>query len=555
MSAIVISFDETHHILGGEPLYADRFDKVQSFHFPLGYAPVMNDQQAFFINVEGKPVFERSFKEAFGFYDDIATVVDESGFFHIDKQGEDIHSQRFSWSGNFQEGLCVVKDKESGLFFHIDRKGDPIYMEKYPYTGDYRYGVAVITNQEGLCTHIDKEGQLLHGKFFSELDVYHKGFAIAKDERGYFHIDKAGESIYADRYIKLEPFYNNRAVAIDQYHIKYLISTKGETIDRIDNSCVEREKVAQYYADEAFSYWRSRIMTSVLELGIFELIEQGILVNELDRKLHLPKKSIELIVRWLMINKLIKIEDGRYYLSLSGEVVSQKLKHIFSYWQGGALVKTSLELTDSLKQHESSFIKQNQCPYFEYVQKSDRLTKDLVGVMHYYSTDYTEHLPYLEFSNEIVCDIGGGDGSLLDQIKNKYSRITPVILDKFDYTNGNADIDVISMDFLQTWSFDADVYLLSRVLHDWDDQQATILLTNIAENMQDGTILYVFETLLDDDNVLDKGVTISFHLLNLLGGRERSLAEFEVLFQHSGLKIKDVYLKNSTISLMKVVKK
>ncbi len=233
MNRIVISLDETHHLMDGKPLYSYRFDNVQSFHFPLAYAPVRNGQHAFFINIEGKSVFERNFKNAFGFYDDIATVVDERGFFHIDERGRDIHFQHFAWSGNFQEGICVVEDMESKQFFHIDRNGDPIYIKKYAYVGDYRYGIAVITNTDGFCTHIDMQGQLLHGKHFLELDVYHKGYAIAKDERGYFHINKIGEAIYNERYMKLEPYYNNRAIAIDQYGIKLIISIEGKIVKKL----------------------------------------------------------------------------------------------------------------------------------------------------------------------------------------------------------------------------------------------------------------------------------------------------------------------------------
>jgi hypothetical protein len=233
MNDIIISLDETHHIRNGNPLYSHRFDKVQSFHFPLGYAPVISGQYAFFVNLKGEPVFERNFKNTFGFYGGIATVADESGFFHIDEQGQDIYRQRFTWSGNFQEGLCVVETIKSKQFFHINRKGNPAYTEKYAYVGDYRYGIAVITNTKGLCTHINKQGQLLHGKYFLELDVYHKGYAIAKDEKGYFHINKAGESIYSERYMKLEPYYNNRALAINQLGVKLIIATTGIVIKTI----------------------------------------------------------------------------------------------------------------------------------------------------------------------------------------------------------------------------------------------------------------------------------------------------------------------------------
>ncbi|KPA15429.1 O-methyltransferase family 2, partial [Candidatus Magnetomorum sp. HK-1] len=98
------------------------------------------------------------------------------------------------------------------------------------YAGDYKYGIAVVINENGLSTHIDTKGEPIHGKYFLELDVYHKGYAIAKDEHGYFHINKQGKEIYSSRYVKIEPYYNNRAVAIDHHNVKMIISPKGHIL-------------------------------------------------------------------------------------------------------------------------------------------------------------------------------------------------------------------------------------------------------------------------------------------------------------------------------------
>lgn len=235
MDGVHISFDETYHLKKDKPLYSARFDRVQSFHFPPGLAPVKKGQHAFFINTNGEPAFDRKFKDAFGYYGGIATVADKNGFSHINDTGQDIHAKRFLWSGNFQESLCAVQDEERH-FYHITKDGHPAYKERYAYVGDYKYGIAVIVNNEGLCTHIDKQGKFIHGKSFLELDAYHKGYAIAKDEQGNFHIDKSGMPLYKERYLKLEPFYNGRAVAIDNAGFKVLIAESGAIVHSIDAS-------------------------------------------------------------------------------------------------------------------------------------------------------------------------------------------------------------------------------------------------------------------------------------------------------------------------------
>lgn len=540
--------------MNGKPLYACRFDKVQSFHFPPGYAPVKNDQRASFINIEGQPVFDRSFDNAFGFYDGIATVVYEAGFFHINEQGKDIHSQRFAWSGNFQEGICVVEDLDSRQFFHINKEADPIYTERYAYIGDYRYGIAVDMSNDGLCTHIDDEGRLLHGKYFSELDVYHKGYAIAKDERGYFHINKEGEALYNQRYMKLEPYYNGRAIVVDKYGVKLIISTEGEIVKKIDNLDAEIQKIEQHYSQQAFSYWESRILTSILELCIFDRLEKNISSLELYRQIKLEASIIDMILRWLAIHRLLTIDNDVYSLTLAGKIILNRLKPVFSYWQSSILVETSLKLTDSLKTNQSSFDKVHRLSFFEYIQKTPKMAGDFEKIMSFYAIDYSDYFSYLRLSDETVCDIGGGNGALLSSLKQCYPGIKPIILDKFVYKNRQG-IKFVEMDFFQKWSLEADIYLISRILHDWNDNQVTRLLKNIADNMNSKTILYVFETIVSEENAIDKGVSISFHLLNLLGGRERTLSEFKALFQKSGLMIKDIYSDTATVSLMKVVKK
>lgn len=233
MTNITLSIDETHHLIEDKALYSNRFDKVQEFYFPPNYAPVVLNQTAFFINTKGEKVFNRTFNQAFGFYDGIAAVSDDLGFFHINQEGQDIHSFRFEWSGNFQENYCVVKDMSTKKFFHIDRQANPIYPKQYAYVGDYKYSIAVIVNESGLSTHINNKGHFIHNQFFLELDVYHKGYAVAKDKFGYFHIDKQGIAIYSARYQKLEPFYNNRAFAVAHDNTKLIISPTGDIIQKI----------------------------------------------------------------------------------------------------------------------------------------------------------------------------------------------------------------------------------------------------------------------------------------------------------------------------------
>ena len=553
MKNITISLCETHHKKNSKPLYSKRFDRVQSFHFPPGYAPVEINKTSFFINELGEMVFERIFINAFGFYEGIATVSDKSGFFHINEQGEDIHQHRFKWAGNFQENFCVVQDIKSNLFFHINRKGNNAYQKKYSYTGDYKYGVAVVVNESGLSTHIDTKGKSIHGKYFLQLSVYHKGYAIAKDEYGYFHIDKQGKEIYSNRFSELEPFYNGRAVAIDHYNVKMLISPKGDILQKIDKPYVQEQKIKSYFSKKAFDYWNNRILSAILELDVLEKFESTLNKEGIYQHIDLPHKSVDMIVRWLVLKKIIYLKNNFYSLTLLGRTILKESKLVYLYWQSHEMIKTSSYMASSLREHVEYFSHKYKVSFFEYIKNNGEMREKFSAILNYYSNDYQNHLQLLKLTTESVCDVGGGNGILLEKLKQKYPEIKPIILDKYSY-NQNNNIDFFQADFFQEWNLKANVYILSRILHDWNDEQVIQILSNIAKNMDKLSILYIFETIIDEKITVDKGISISFHLLNLLGGRERTLSEYKIIFCEAGLTIKQCYLKNETISLIKVMK-
>ncbi len=210
-----------------------------SFHD--GIAPVQSEHIAFFINKKNIQQFNREFEKAYGFYNDISTVKDKNGWFHINKFGQDIYSARYSWSGNYNENKCIVKDFDDN-YFHINSDGKRTYSQSYVYAGDFKYNIAVVVDCSGKHTHIKDDGNLLHGRFFDELDIFHKGYAVAKDGKGYFHINKQGNELYSQRYKKLEDFYNGFSYATNFYNNKVLLDESEYREIKITVAKIDKEK-------------------------------------------------------------------------------------------------------------------------------------------------------------------------------------------------------------------------------------------------------------------------------------------------------------------------
>ncbi len=226
-----VAADRTHHVLGSEPIYATRFIEVLSFHAP-GLAAVRDTTGAHHIRTDGTAVYERRFKRTFGFYEGRAAVEDETGAHHIDESGREIGDRRFAWCGNFQGGACTIRDSE-GQYFHICLDGEPIYAKRWKYAGDFREGAAVVLNDACRHHHIDRRGEDKGLGHFLDLDVFHKGFARARDEGGWFHLRLDGSPAYSQRYVAVEPFYNGQARCEGELGTLVAIDESGLILRRV----------------------------------------------------------------------------------------------------------------------------------------------------------------------------------------------------------------------------------------------------------------------------------------------------------------------------------
>ena len=96
----------------------------------------------------------------------------------------------------------------------------------------------------------------------------------------------------------------------------------------------------------------------------------------------------------------------------------------------------------------------------------------------------------------------------------------------------------------------ADAYLLSRVLHDWDDDDAERIL-DLPAAMRTGSRLLVVEAVLPEQaRDQPAAIRMDLHMLLLLGARERTAeAEFRQLLELCGFEVQRVVPTGSPAGL------
>jgi hypothetical protein len=102
-------------------------------------------------------------------------------------------------------------------------------------------------------------------------------------------------------------------------------------------------------------------------------------------------------------------------------------------------------------------------------------------------------------------------------------------------------VDVVGGDFFTEVTAGGDLYLLSQVLHDWNDDQCRVILRNIRRAIAgDGRLVILEAPLPDQITGPHPAVELDLLMMVLTGGRERTIAEYRALLAATGFALTDV---------------
>ena len=539
-----ISQDATHHLLDGSPAYSSRFNEVLKFH-PPGLAPVIDASGAFHISPDGQPAYQSRYLRTFGFYEGRAAVHSSDGRLHILSDGAPLYIERYAWCGNFQEGLCTVRHIQGG-YSHLTLDGLPAYSERYRYAGDFRDGYAVVQGEDGKHTHIDASGNLLHGRWFEDLDVFHKNHARARDKAGWHHVNQCGEPSYERRFKSVEPFYNGQARVEGLDGSLFVIDESGETILTLRQS---KRSNLEALSGDMVGLWKTQTIRAAAELGVFESLPAS--AEEVDSDLGLPASMGLRLMRALMELGLVYRDEAGVYqptdrgsyltrahpLSLADAALVWGREH-YAAWSG---------ITESLRTGRSNFQKAYGKPFFDWIQdRPDDLEAYHTALSSYARHDYQFLATTIDFSiYKTVLDAGGGKGDLMFALLRACPKFQGTVMDRPEVMAGaKAPADVVDRcqliagDLFAKWPIGAEAVVLARVLHDWPDYEALKILRRARQAIHEDGRLYVVEMVLDETS--GDGGLLDLNMLVMTQGLERTEKQFKDLLINADFKINRV---------------
>jgi O-methyltransferase domain/Dimerisation domain len=192
-------------------------------------------------------------------------------------------------------------------------------------------------------------------------------------------------------------------------------------------------------------------------------------------------------------------------------------------------------------------------PFFQWLSGDGEQMARFTGAMADLTNGIKVHAldGYRLPDGELTCDVGGADGSVLAAIlvadPDTTRRgivfdlpgVVPAAHERLAAMGLAERVSTVGGDFFEAVPT-ADIYLLSMVLHDWDDVQARRLLSSIAASARPGARVVALELMLPEGGEPHMAKMIDLTMLGMLTGRERTMLEHADLLHSAGFRVDSV---------------
>jgi hypothetical protein len=326
----------------------------------------------------------------------------------------------------------------------------------------------------------------------------------------------------------------------------------------------------------ATGFWMSQAVYVAAKLGIADLLaESPKSCEEIASATGADSRSLFRLMRALVTLGILASEDRQ-------GIVDQWR---FSLTETGALLQSGMpgsmrsmvltlgeehfqawgKLLHSIQTGKPAFNAIHGRSLFEYLE----LNPTAADVFNAAMSDFTKQaalaaMVAYDFAGiSSVADIGGGQGAFIRCLLRSNQRIRGLLFDSkgviesarqlIEAEGLEARCQAIAGNFFESVPRGNDLYVLKNVLHDWDDESAVAILKTCRRAIDNSGKLLVIENVLPDCNGVSFGSLLDLNMLVMCGGKERTRAEFHLLFEASGFRLRRVVDTMAPVSIIEAI--
>jgi hypothetical protein len=318
-------------------------------------------------------------------------------------------------------------------------------------------------------------------------------------------------------------------------------------------------------------YWVSQALYVAAKLGLADLVKSGPqTAAEIAKASGAESGSLFRLLRALAsLGVFAETADGRFEqtpLSAALQSGAPESKRALAIMMGEEHYRAWGGLLGSVETGKPAFELLYGMPIFDFLaghpEQAAIFDEAMTGI---HGQEAAAILDAYDFTGiERLVDIGGGNGSQLVAILERYPQLQGTLFDLpgvVDRANARIQaaglaqrVHLVAGDFFHSVPPGADAYLLRHIIHDWDDSKAISILQNIHEALTDDGRVLVVESIIPRGNEPSFAKLLDLTMLVIPGGLERTKAEYELLFGRAGFRLAHVTPTSQEISIIEARK-
>lgn len=319
-------------------------------------------------------------------------------------------------------------------------------------------------------------------------------------------------------------------------------------------------------------YYASQAIFAAAKFGIADLLVDG--SKSIEELAHATETKPELLYRLLRalasIGVFAEQDDKRFTLTPLAELLRSDVpgsQRSMALMMGEEHFLAWGNLADAVQTGDNAYEKVVGQPIFEHLaqhpEKAQIFDAAMTGI-HGRETDAI--LDAYDFAGiDTIADIGGGNGTKLTAILQKYPRMKGILFDlKHVVDRARPQIEaagvldrcqLVSGDFFHSVPGGADAYVMRHIIHDWDDDRARTILKHCHAVMSPGNKLLVVESVIPPGNDPFMGKFLDLTMMLIPGGKERTADEYRSLYDDSGFDLVRIVPTRSEVSVIEGVRR
>jgi orsellinic acid C3-O-methyltransferase len=326
---------------------------------------------------------------------------------------------------------------------------------------------------------------------------------------------------------------------------------------------------ALFLYQEAMAYTYSAALRAAAEVGLGDALgDRTRTVDELAAATGTTADGLYRVLRLLAARGIVaEVGAGRFRLTELGSAL-----------RGDATVPARagiLMFTDTMfwrMTHAVADIIREPRPSFEHLFGrslaeyfgGDQAVEDLYyeGMATVSEAEHPALVRCYDFPDAgVVADVGGGRGGLLRAVLSAHPHLRGILLDQphvvkvhgLDTLEAAGRVQVVAGDFLAGVPA-ADLYLIKRILHNWDDEQSIRILRNCRDAMAPGGRVVVIDAVIPSGPAAHQSKQMDFMMLSAMTGQERTEEQLRRLFAAAGLRVTRVIDTRTPMAMVEGVR-